>query len=79
MFLTSVNHDTYLQLYTQRSSVVKNKEKEGWSQIDFRYMTDESDGEADGTKETHQPTWRSSGMCKSVTNDLYKLFIPYQL
>ena len=55
------------QLYIQRSSVVKTKVKKYWDEIDYRYMTDESDGELDGKtiKDTHRPSWRSSGECKA--------------
>ena len=47
--------------------MVKPKEKKHWNEIDYRYMTDESNGELDGKtiKETHRPSWRSSGECKA--------------
>ncbi|KAL5515342.1 hypothetical protein EMCRGX_G000497 [Ephydatia muelleri] len=52
----------------QRSSVVKKKEKKYWDELDYRYMTDESDGELDGktVKETHRPSWRSSALNKLI-------------
>ena len=52
-----------MQLYLQRASVLKDSEKERWSQLDLSYMTDESDAEYNhrSVKQTHKPTWRSAG------------------
>eukprot|EP00731_Ephydatia_muelleri_P000779 Em0001g779a len=54
------------KLYLQRASVLKDSEKERWSQLDLSYMTDESDAEYNhrSVKQTHKPTWRSAGSGK---------------
>ena len=69
---STTNYQCLPQLYMQRSTVLKTKERKYWDEIDYRYMTDESDGELDGKtiKETHRPSWRSSGECKLN----YKIF-----
>lgn len=47
---------------TGRKKVVKNKEKDRWSKVDFRYMTEESDASDDSnTVYQHKLVWRSEG------------------
>ena len=51
-----------VQLYVSRKKFLKNEqESEKWSQIDFQYMTEESDGDDDCISQ-HKLTWRSSGI-----------------
>ena len=46
-----------MQLYDRRKKVLKKEgELKKWKEIDFKYMTDESDG--DEVKQ-HKLTWRS--------------------
>ena len=53
----------YFQLYQHRKTVLKDKERAKWDQIDPSYMTSESDTEYQQkkVKETHSPAWRSAG------------------
>ncbi|KAL5488868.1 hypothetical protein EMCRGX_G018160 [Ephydatia muelleri] len=56
------------KLYLQRASVLKDSEKERWSQLDLSYMTDESDAEYNhrSVKQTHKPTWRSAALNRLI-------------
>ena len=49
----------YDQSYDRRKKYLKKKEREKWSQIDYRYMTEESDSE--NVVYLHKLTWRSEG------------------
>ena len=53
------NH-IWIQLYDRRKRHLKEKEREKWAQIDYRYMTDESEQDSD-TVLQHQLPWRSGG------------------
>lgn len=49
-----------IQLYDRRLKLcINNKEKKYWSEIDAKYMTEESDDESGDTILVHKPTWRS--------------------
>lgn len=43
----------------------KEKEMNLWTEIDHRYMTEESEGEDDSIT-VHELPWRSSGTCVTV-------------
>ena len=48
-----------VQLYNSRKTVLKKtRESEMWSEIDYKYMTEESEGEDDTIKQ-HKLPWRS--------------------
>ena len=57
-----------MQEYARRSKHVKPPEEEKWSQIDYRYMTEESDSE-DYVRQ-HKLEWRSQGI--HPTKPLYR-------
>ena len=42
----------------------KDKERERWEQIDFQYMTEESD--SDSVIHQHKLTWRSEGVAIQI-------------
>ena len=51
-----------VQLYVSRKKFLKNeRESEKWSQVDFQYMTKESDRDDDCISQ-HKLTWRSAGL-----------------
>lgn len=61
-----------LQLYDRRKKLIKKKEKERWDQLDYRYMTEESDAsDANDTVYQHKLVWRSEG--KGINDFALKL------
>lgn len=49
----------FIQLYDRRKKHLRNeKERERWMQIDYRYMTEESDMDEDKVGQ-HKLPWRS--------------------
>ena len=63
-----------LQSYDRRKNFLKKeKEREKWSQIDYRYMTEESD--SDDVIRQHKLTWRSESEFNTlVLNYVLKFF-----
>ena len=50
-----------MKLYSNQKKVLKKAlESEKWAEIDFHYMTEESEGESDCINQ-HKLTWRSQG------------------
>lgn len=50
----------HIQLYDRRRRHLKEKERDKWAQIDYRYMTEESELDSD-TVLQHPLPWRSDG------------------